>query len=368
MMIIIQKISARLLNISLFVVALNACAPEKAELDVTSILHDIDIVGIDLTIIEPVYNKECNNRRDERRAVIEGNLTLTNNAEVEKFRCIKRVKGDLIIDAESLVPGQSSSVPYPGVDNSIMTLFTLPWLQRVDGELKLISSAFLTKGQFPRLHTVGGRILINNRGGQALWVLPALQSHDSTLEIIAGVANNLQGFTRLKTLNRLELRTHPNDRFGPFNFSGLEALETVSRLEINMRSINVPNSFLSNLKSVTSNVDILVKDSGLNNYPSLATISGRLTIENSPFIFNLNSFAQLNNLDSLALNDNAGLNNVTALNTVTLNSGGFIQIKNNPALGDCNARQLVRELRNDPGWNSFNGSNTFVSGNGSPDC
>ena len=326
------------------------------------------LLDVQTDLFKSLYSIECNPRRDERRAVINHDLTLTNNADIEEFRCVKHVKGTLIIDAEKLVPTPSNLPPYPGVPNSIMTVFTLPWLERVDGEFRLITSAWLTKGQFPKLTHVGGKIFIDNRLGQALWIVPTLETHDDTLEVLAGVTNTLDGFSSLTHFKKLHLRTHPNDIHGPFNFSGLDAVESGGSIEVNLRSVSVSGSFLENLHTINDDVEIHVKDSNMFALPALQTIGDRLTIENSPFIPNLSGFSAVTALGGLELVDNVGLNDVTDLHSVNLSNTGYIEIAGNNALGDCEAKQLVRELRNDPNWSNFSSSNTTVSGNGFPDC
>lgn len=297
------------------------------------------------------YLKECNSRRDERREIYPANLTIRTAADVEKFRCAKRIKGNLTFD----------------LDNKI-TVLVLPWLEAVEGKLTLEAGAYFNKAKLPKLKFVQGDIVFNNRGRSAHWWMPALKTHNGEIEVIAGVLNDLTGFTALEYVQKLYLRTHPNDIWGPFKFSGLNELTSAGNVEIKVRSGSAPNSFLPKLETINGNIDINVRDSGLFGLDSVRHVNGRLEIGDSPYISSLNHFSQLISLGSLKLEDNSGLNDVTGLMGVNFNANGYIRIVDNSYLGDCEAKQLVRDLRNNQNWNSFNGNNTYVYGNGYPNC
>ncbi|WNO08343.1 hypothetical protein [Teredinibacter sp. KSP-S5-2] len=302
-------------------------------------------------ILDLDYLKECNVRRSVHNAVHTGNLTLNTAADVEKYRCVKEVTGNLTID----------------LDNKI-TIFYLPWLEKVGGKLSLEAGAYFNVGKFSKLHTVSGSIVINNRPRSAHWWFPALKKHNGTLEVVAGVLNDLTGFESLEYLGKLYLRTHPNDIWGPFKFFGLDVLTKMGRLEYSLREGEVSGSFLSQLVQVESNVDIQLRNSSLFGLGSIQSIGGRLKITQSDWVYNLNNLASLQEIGSLYLDDNPSLNNVNALNNVDFPANGYLKITNNGSLANCDAKTLVRNLRQSPNWNSFNGSNTYVYGNGYPDC
>lgn len=302
-------------------------------------------------LIDFDYYKECNTRRDERDAVHYGNLTLNSAADIEKYRCVKRVTGNLKLD----------------LDNKIKVL-VLPWLETVNGNLWLEAGAYFTKGKFPKLHTVDGDITLYNRNRSAHWWMPALIEHHSELEVVAGVQNDLTGFSNLEYVHKLYLRTHPNDIWGPFNFTGLDALTEAANLEYSLRSGQVSGSFLSNLTNVTNKVRLFIDDSGLFGLASIETIGGRLEIEETSYIYNLNHFSNIQSLGGLVLSDNAGLNNVSALSNVSMPTNGYIEITYNDNLNNCDAQDLVRALRNNQNWNTFSGSNTYVYSNGYSNC
>lgn len=313
------------------------------------IYFDPGIIGRPL--IDPDYAKECNPRRDEKRAVYYGDLTLETAADIEKFRCLKRVSGDLTFD----------------IDNE-MTLLVMPWLERVNGDLRLEAGAYFNKGKFPKLKTVDGDIRFNNRQRSAHWWMPAMTSHQGEIEVIAGVLNDLTGFTALTYVKSLYLRNHPNDIWGPFKFSGLTGVTEAGTIEINLRSGQVNGSFLNQLTQVNGNVEVYLHDGQLFGLGSLQTISGRFIMEDTNYTYHLNNLSSLTYLGGLELVDNAGLNNLDELLDVTMPAGGYIRITDNDSLGDCEAKTLTRSLRNNTAWNIFNGSNTYVYGNGYPDC
>ena len=300
---------------------------------------------------DPDYGKECNVRRDERRSVISGNLTLRSAADIEAFRCAKRITGNLKLE----------------LDNDIKVL-VLPWLEKVEGNLWLEAGAYFDKARLTKLHTIGGKITLYNRNRNAHWWLPALTSHNGTLEVVAGVSNDLTGFDHLAYVQKLYLRTHPNDIYGPFNFSGLNSLTNVGNIEINVEHGQSSGSFLANLITVDNKVEITLDDGGLFGLSSIVNIGGRLEIKDSSYLYNLNHFSNLASLGGLELEDNPNLNNINQLLGVNMPSNGYIKIVYNNSLSQCSAKQVVKGLRNDPNWNNFNGNSTYVYGNGYPDC
>ncbi|MCG8317517.1 MAG: hypothetical protein MI976_30235 [Pseudomonadales bacterium] len=313
-----------------------------------------EIINTDIInnwFVDPDYKLECNNRRDEKRSTIYGNLTLESAADIEKFRCIRRVTGNLYLDT----------------DNQI-TLLTLPWLERVDGNLWLKAGAYFEKGKFPKLTKVNGDIIFYNRYRTAYWWMPALTEHNNEIEVIAGVYNDLTGFTHLTSLHQLYLHNHPNDIWGPFNFSGLDALTEVDNIEYYLRQGQVNGSFLTNLTQVNNNVEIYLNDSQLFGLNAIETIAGRFILENTNYTYHLNNLSNLTFLGGLELVDNASLNNISQLNGITLTSGGLVRIVDNSSLSNCDAKQLTRDLRNAPNWSNFNGNHTYVYNNGYPDC
>lgn len=300
--------------------------------------------------IDPDYGIECNSRRDEKRKVIDGNLTLSAPNDFEKFRCIKRVTGNLYVE------------PNWDVDRLV-----IPWLESVGGNLILEGSISNVKALLPKLHTVSGRIEVNNRQANALWSTNALKNHKGEFRVVAGVVNNLKGFDALTDVGKLKLRNHPNDIWGPFYFTGLDGLTTASSIDIVLRGGATQGTFLSQLTTVNYDVEISLHDSALFGLSALETIGGSLEIMDSIYTYNLNMFANLLNLGGLKLTD-SGFNDVSALSHLSFSTADPINIIDNYGLGNCAAKTLVRQLRNNPSFNSFNSTYTKVYGNGYPDC
>ena len=73
-----------------------------------------------------------------------GNLVLSTPVQIEDYRRLRTVYGDLRIDTASSVQGS-----------------TLPWLSRVTGDLELEGNPLLPYARLPRLTTVGDEIVVD---------------------------------------------------------------------------------------------------------------------------------------------------------------------------------------------------------------
>ncbi len=343
-----KRLERILITQLLFIVT--ACAPyaEQPRFEQATPDWRIDIGGI---FENQDYLADCNNRRDEKRAIINGNLELNHAAEFEEFRCVQKITGDLTI------------VPDFDIDRMV-----LPWLNRIEGNLLVKGGPAGVKGLMPLLARVDGTITINIRGGAPVWYFDDLKSHAGKLEVIAGTLNILTGLNQLESIGRLYLRTHANDIYGPFKFTGLDKVLTLGSLEYQVRGGEVLTSFLAELHRVEGNVEIQIKNTGVFGLGSLDEIGGWLQIHDSPWIYDLAEFGQLTQAGGLSLEDNDGLQDVFELSDIVIGTGQTIRITNNPYLGQCNAKTLIRSLRGDPAWNDFNSGNTSATGNGYPDC
>ena len=303
------------------------------------------------------------------------------------------------------------------------------------GQLKLVGGAWFDGGRFPRLYHVGGRIYVDNRLFSADWQAGSLVSHSGLFEVQAGVFNPLDGFDKLASVGKLELRNHPNDIYGPFNFSGLNGLQKInSDLEINLEWGSSSGPFLVSLAEVGDDVLITLDDGLFFGMEQLQTIGGNLVVHWNSYGYgnttgldklqsvggnfewhgssisnlaglaslvsvggamsldyatsnlsglgslqsvgsleiagsSLQSLAGLENLTSLGeliVKDNYSLGSVAALNNAGVPAAGTIRITNNWNLSECAARTLVRSLRGDPNWSTWNAAGTYVYGN--DDC
>ena len=366
------------------------------------------------------YEAECNPRRDERRKIIDHDLTIHKAADPEKYRCVQEVRGDLTIDT----------------DNESLEL-VLPYLMKVTGDFDLKAGTHFDFGQFPKLYHVGGKLYINNRSRWSDWHFASFKYFDGTLEVMAGLKNPLHGLNNLRRVGRLRLYNHPNDIWGPFEFSGLEGLQQINGdLDIDLEWGSTSGNFLGNLEEVGDDVEISIEDGGLiglgsikhvgddliihwdsPNYASTVglesleevggdfifdgppiryltglqnlqsvghdfelelnltvndlqdlsqlTSVGKLAIVNSN-VASLNGLQNIQNLGALVLEYNYALNNVSALTNASVPGSGLIRIVSNWSLSTCEAQDLVRDLRNDQNYNQWNSSYTQVFSN--DDC
>lgn len=375
---------------------------------------------------EAAYDVDCNNRRNEKRGTIHGNVVLNNPHDSEHYRCVRVIYGDLIVNASD----------YGNIGNRVKK-YVLPYLQRVSEDVRLQGAAIMQQVRLPKLYSIGGRLRLDYRRGDVPFRLDSLIGLNGELEVTAGPVNSFVGMESLTSVGDLVLRTDPQDfllnNYGTSYCTGLPAVTKIkSDLEVKLywgqESANflpaldqiqgdvhfvIDEGYFIGVRHVTTiggNLDVewnenysgstqgftelltiggniiwdgppvynlsgfqtLVSVGGEFNLPlSVSSLSdlakldsiGRLTIEDAYYLTSLNGLSGVNHLGHLTLDNNNSLTGVSALLGATMPSTGTIRITNNPNLSNCSAQSLVKDLRNDPNWSSWNTSSTLVAGN-----
>ena len=338
---------------------------------------------------DPDWDLECGGASP----VHQGDLTIVNAFDSALYRCVRWVTGKLTIDTANGV-----------------TALTLPFVERVDGDLDL-EGAVLPKARLPRLDDVGGRITIDQRYGGTRFLMPSLTSHPGRLKVYAATATKLTDIG-LQTLGTLELYWYPNSHStqqGPFTFSGLSDLATVGRVEVDLgqRGGYAASGFLASLTDVTGSVDFeadwlfgleavqqiggnllvhtndyyggatgglasleavggdfdwsgyLTSLSGLTN---LQTIGGELNLESTQ-LSSLSGLENLGTVGSLRIHDNPSLSSISALNGLGFTGPDrAVRITYNYPLKNCSASTTANTfVGNDPPQIYGNASGTCIT-------
>ena len=379
---------------------------------------------------EASYALDCISRRNEDRSVISENISLNNPADSEKYRCVRRIYGNLTISADDYGNYSASN------DNRVRK-FVLPYLQSVSGNLYIEGAAILERIRLPKLYSIGGKLAIDYRRGDDIFLMDSLLTLNAPLEVIAGPQNSFTGMEALTRVDRLELKTDPQDyilnSYSQGYFSGLPNLHTIKGdLEVDLYwGIDSP-AFLPSLTAIEGDVEYTLKEGGLialrqvesigddlevdwneyyygstqgmenlqsvggdiswqgyyvNNlsgFQSLQTVGGEfnlplkvadlsdlnslisvgsLVIDEAKNLASLNGLENVQQLGDLYLRDNASLTSVSALNNASVPSWGDIHITDNEGLSNCSAQSLVKALRGDSNWNTWNSATTQVWGN-----
>lgn len=210
-----------------------------------------------------------------------GSVVITDLTDVEKYKCVTWIKGDLTIDPNWSSPG----------------LAILPWLHAVSGDLNLTARNIRVEFRMPRLYYVSGEIDLDGEWGNTLWRSRSLINHYGTLFAHSRYGADMHGFDYLVDLGRLELwapdNADPNTAFTAI-WKGLAALEVIGSLDINTDDGAVAPGFLGNLDEVEGNVTIDT-DQAIYGLSNLRVIGGKLDV----YVYDAWKVAYANGLESL---------------------------------------------------------------------
>jgi hypothetical protein len=337
---------------------------------------------------DPDWDLECGGKSP----IHLGDLDIIHPFDSALYRCVRWVTGKLTVDPSNQV-----------------TALTLPWIERVDGTVKL-EGAPLQKARLPRLDSVGGQITVDQRYGSTRFLLPSLTSHAGRLKAYATTATKLTDIA-LQSLGTLELYWYPSSQStqqGPFYFSGLSNLTSLGRLEVDLgsRAGYAVSGFLANLSEISGDVEFqadwlfglegveliggdLLVDMGdpyggstwglasleeiggdfdwsgylssLSGLANLQTIGGELNLESTQ-LATLSGLEKLDSVGSLRIYDNQSLSSITSL--TGLGFSGYsptVTIANNHPLKNCQAWTTANTfVGNDPPQIYGNASGTCL--------
>jgi hypothetical protein len=232
---------------------------------------------------------ECGWRQGEGQGVVVGtyvgNIWIDSVADVEQWKCVTWVKGNLTISPDWDAGGENAwdatcpkpaNPPYTPCPRAGLAM--LPWLHAVSGDLTL--EAAYTRGEFrmPRLYYVSGEIKAENSAGTD-WRSRSLTEHKGTLRATAKHGVDLRGFNWLVELGRLEIYASVSaDPNVPGSiWRGLSALEVIGSLDINAGDATAWPEFLESLDVVEGKAEIDVR-AALFGIGSLREVGGTLDI------------------------------------------------------------------------------------------
>lgn len=375
---------------------------------------------------EAAYDVDCNPRRNENRETIHGNVVLNNPQDSEHYRCVRVIFGNLIINANDFGnPGnrvikyvlpylQSVSQDVRLQGAAIMEQVRLPKLYSIGEELKLdyrrgdvpfrLDSLVSLNGELEvtagpynsfvgleGLTTIGDLVLrtdpqdfiLNNYGSSHFDGLPNVTKIKSDLEVklywghetasflpaLELVQGDVKfiidegffvGVRHVKNING-NLEVEWNEYYSGSTIGFTELLSIGGNIIWEGASVSNLSGFQT-LETVGGEFNLPLSVSSLSDLSNLDSV-GKLTIEDAYYLTGLSGLEGVNYLGNLHLDNNNSLSSVSALMGATMPSSGSIRITNNPKLSNCSAQSLVKDLRNDPSWTSWNTSTTQVSGN-----
>jgi len=212
-----------------------------------------------------------------RAQTFNGTLEINSSDDIDVMRCIRMVTGDL----------KFNSSFDPASDDFLGISFTvLPWLEIVQGNIKVVGGRLLVEIWLPRLHSLGGYLSADYHlmfEGLYLQSMTELGHVSITTRTLNNIFTGFDGVTKVKGLSI----DNPNEEDTPPAGTGWNGLVEAGKLKITGYALDPSDGLLNSLTTVTGDVELSLLQPEFEPEPELygvdqlTSIGGKLWIHDS---------------------------------------------------------------------------------------
>jgi hypothetical protein len=210
------------------------------------------------------WQLECEGRSE----IFLGTLVINHTDDIDLMRCYRVVTGDL----EFRSNGNLGTVSFT----------VLPWMELVNGDIKVVAGASLDEAWLPRLHTLGGKVSANYDSAFEGLYLQSMTELGDVYITTRTMDNTFTGFDSVTKVAHLNISNgHPEQVIPPGR--GWNGLAEAGSLRI----VGYPlardtiNGLLDAFTTVSGNVDLELNGSELYGVDNLTSVGGALWIHDS---------------------------------------------------------------------------------------